>query len=121
VKPGKTGVRRVIDATGYSMVGLKLAWKSEAAFRQECVIAIILIFSSFFIPVTPVERILMISSLGVVLVVELINSAIEATVDRISEEWHPLSKKAKDIGSSAVFISIFLTLYVWVSCLMNIK
>jgi diacylglycerol kinase (EC 2.7.1.107) len=121
VKPGKTGVRRVMDATGYSMMGLKLAWKSEAAFRQESVIAIILVVSSYFIPVTPIERMLMISSLVVVLVVELLNSAIEATVDRISEEWHPLSKQAKDIGSSAVFISIIFTLFVWVSCLMNIK
>ncbi|ODQ00847.1 diacylglycerol kinase [Salinivibrio sp. SS2] len=121
MKPGKTGIYRMIDATGYSVMGLKSAWKSEAAFRQESVIAFVLMITAYFIPVTSTERILMVASLGLVLIVELVNSAIEAAIDRIGDEWHVVSKKAKDIGSSAVFVAIFLALFVWVSCAVNIK
>ncbi|QIR07724.1 diacylglycerol kinase [Salinivibrio costicola] len=121
MKPGKTGIYRMIDATGYSVMGLKSAWKSEAAFRQECVMAFVLVITAYFIPVTSIERILMIGSLGLVLIVELLNSAIEAAIDRIGDEWHVYSKKAKDIGSSSVLFSIVLTLFVWVSCVVNIK
>nr|WP_203342051.1 diacylglycerol kinase [Vibrio metschnikovii] len=119
VKPGKTGLSRLIDATGYSIKGLKAAWLYEAAFRQELLACVVLIMSTFFMSVSNIERILLISSLLLVLTVELINSAIEAVVDRIGDEWHELSGRAKDIGSAAVFISLLLVGFVWLSILVK--
>ncbi|ANB99208.1 diacylglycerol kinase [Vibrio parahaemolyticus] len=118
MKPGKTGTRRVMDATGYSIKGLKAAWTHEAAFRQELVLTLVLSVSAFFLPVTTLERVLMISSLLLILIVELINSAVEAVVDRVSDDWHELSGRAKDIGSAAVFVALFLALFVWASFLL---
>ncbi|GAA5647854.1 MULTISPECIES: diacylglycerol kinase [Vibrio] len=118
MKPGKSGVRRVVDATGYSIQGLKSAWQHEAAFRQEAVLTVILSVAAFALPVTHLERIAMIGSLLLVVIVELINSAIEAVVDRISDDWHELSGRAKDIGSSAVFVALGLALFVWGSILL---
>ncbi|WP_269469180.1 diacylglycerol kinase [Vibrio sp. STUT-A11] len=118
MKPGKTGIRRVMDATGYSLQGLKAAWINEAAFRQELLLSVILSISAFFLPVTTLERVLMIGSLFLVLIVELINSAVEAVVDRVSDEWHVLSGRAKDIGSAAVFVALLLVLFVWTSFLL---
>ncbi|HAS6778456.1 diacylglycerol kinase [Vibrio parahaemolyticus] len=118
MKPGKTGIRRVMDATGYSFKGLKAAWTHEAAFRQELVLTLVLSISAFFLPVTTLERVLMISSLLLILIVELINSAVEAVVDRVSDDWHELSGRAKDIGSAAVFVALFLALFVWASFLL---
>ncbi|EGQ9058729.1 diacylglycerol kinase [Vibrio parahaemolyticus] len=118
MKPGKTGIRRVMDATGYSIKGLKAAWTHEAAFRQELVLTVVLSISAFFLPVTTLERVLMISSLLLILIVELINSAVEAVVDRVSDDWHELSGRAKDIGSAAVFVALFLALFVWASFLL---
>ncbi|WP_407550659.1 diacylglycerol kinase [Vibrio parahaemolyticus] len=118
MKPGKTGIRRVMDATGYSIKGLKAAWTYEAAFRQELVLTLVLSISAFFLPVTTLERVLMISSLLLILIVELINSAVEAVVDRVSDDWHELSGRAKDIGSAAVFVALFLALFVWASFLL---
>jgi diacylglycerol kinase (ATP) len=118
LKPGKTGIRRVMDATGYSLQGLKAAWINEAAFRQELLLSVILSISAFFLPVTTLERVLMIGSLFLVLIVELINSAVEAVVDRVSDEWHVLSGRAKDIGSAAVFVALLLVLFVWASFLL---
>ncbi|MFH4411396.1 diacylglycerol kinase [Vibrio diabolicus] len=118
MKPGKTGLRRVMDATGYSFQGLKAAWKYEAAFRQELILALVLSVGAFFLPVTTFERVLMISSLLLVLIVELINSAVEAVVDRVSDDWHELSGRAKDIGSAAVFVALTLALFVWASFLL---
>jgi diacylglycerol kinase (ATP) len=118
LKPGKTGIRRVMDATGYSLQGLKAAWINEAAFRQELLLSVILSISAFFLPVTTLERVLMIGSLFLVLIVELINSALEAVVDRVSDEWHVLSGRAKDIGSAAVFVALLLVLFVWASFLL---
>ncbi|EOV3392295.1 diacylglycerol kinase [Vibrio parahaemolyticus] len=118
MKPGKTGIRRVMDATGYSIKGLKAAWTHEAAFRQELVLTLVLSISAFFLPVTTLERVLMISSLLLILIVELINSAVEAIVDRVSDDWHELSGRAKDIGSAAVFVALFLALFVWASFLL---
>ncbi|WP_417877900.1 diacylglycerol kinase [Vibrio sp.] len=118
MKPGKTGIRRVMDATGYSFQGLKAAWINEAAFRQELLLTAILTISAFFLPVTTLERVLMISSLFLVLIVELINSALEAVVDRVSDDWHELSGRAKDIGSAAVFVALLLALFVWASFLL---
>ncbi|EGQ8511710.1 diacylglycerol kinase [Vibrio parahaemolyticus] len=118
MKPGKTGIRRVMDATGYSIKGLKAAWTHEAAFRQELVLTLVLSISAFFLSVTTLERVLMISSLLLILIVELINSAVEAVVDRVSDDWHELSGRAKDIGSAAVFVALFLALFVWASFLL---
>ncbi|WP_273992870.1 diacylglycerol kinase [Vibrio parahaemolyticus] len=118
MKPGKTGIHRVMDATGYSIKGLKAAWTHEAAFRQELVLTLVLSISVFFLPVTTLERVLMISSLLLILIVELINSAVEAVVDRVSDDWHELSGRAKDIGSAAVFVALFLALFVWASFLL---
>ncbi|MFW9735945.1 diacylglycerol kinase [Vibrio parahaemolyticus] len=118
MKPGKIGIRRVMDATGYSIKGLKAAWTHEAAFRQELVLTLVLSISTFFLPVTTLERVLMISSLLLILIVELINSAVEAVVDRVSDDWHELSGRAKDIGSAAVFVALFLALFVWASFLL---
>ncbi|PIB13047.1 diacylglycerol kinase [Vibrio rotiferianus] len=118
MKPGKTGIRRVVDATGYSLQGLKAAWIHEAAFRQELVLTLVLSICTLLLPVTNLERIMMISSLLLVVIVELINSAIEAVVDRVSDDWHELSGRAKDIGSAAVFVALFLALFVWASVLL---
>ncbi|HCM0780597.1 TPA: diacylglycerol kinase [Vibrio parahaemolyticus] len=107
-----------MDATGYSIKGLKAAWTHEAAFRQELVLTLVLSISAFFLPVTKLERVLMISSLLLILIVELINSAVEAVVDRVSDDWHELSGRAKDIGSAAVFVALFLALFVWASFLL---
>ncbi len=107
-----------MDATGYSIKGLKAAWTHEAAFRQELVLTLVLSISVFFLPVTTLERVLMISSLLLILIVELINSAVEAVVDRVSDDWHELSGRAKDIGSAAVFVALFLALFVWASFLL---
>lgn len=118
LKPDKTGIRRVVDATGYSLQGLKAAWIHEAAFRQELVLTLVLSICTLLLPVTNLERIMMISSLLLVVIVELINSAIEAVVDRVSDDWHELSGRAKDIGSAAVFVALFLALFVWASILL---
>ncbi|QPL55581.1 diacylglycerol kinase [Vibrio navarrensis] len=118
LKPGKTGIRRIVDASGYSIQGLKAAWLHEAAFRQEMILTTLLSIVAFLLPVTHVERILLISSLLLVVIVELLNSAVEAVVDRIGSEHHELSGRAKDIGSAAVFVALALTLFVWSSVLL---
>lgn len=112
-RPKATGLRRVQLAFVNSIAGLRTAWSSEAAFRQESILAIILIPMSFVLGRGAVEYILMIGSIVLVLIVELLNSAIEATVDRIGLEDHPMSKRAKDIASAAVFISMLLVPFVW--------
>ena len=117
MKPGATGLKRIINATGYSVQGLKAAWLNEAAFRQESILLVIMTIVSFFIPVTKVERLMMISSLFIVVIAELINSAIEAVVDRIGPEHHQLSGRAKDIGSAAVFVALVLVVITWGSIL----
>ncbi len=119
MKPGATGITRVINATKYSMQGLKAAWKNEAAFRQESVLLLILTAISFVLPVTLIEQLVMICTLFLVVIVELINSAIEAVVDRIGSEHHELSGRAKDIGSAAVFVSLALVVIVWASILLH--
>ncbi|MCP4954722.1 diacylglycerol kinase [Photobacterium aquimaris] len=117
MKPGATGLKRIINATGYSIQGLKAAWINEAAFRQESILLVIMTIVSFFMPVTKVERLMMISSLFIVVIAELINSAIEAVVDRIGPEHHELSGRAKDIGSAAVFVALALVVITWGSIL----
>ena len=110
---GKTGLRRIWNAFFYSMEGFKAAFHNEDAFRQEVLLAAILIPLALFLPATGLGKALMVTSVLLVLVVELLNSAIEATVDRISFETHQLAKRAKDIGSAAVFVSLWNVVVVW--------
>ena len=112
---GKTGLSRVWNALHYSLAGLRAAYTCEDAFRQEVFLALLLIPLSFFLPVSWGGRALMIASVFLVLIVELINSAIEAAVDRVSLDRHHLSKRAKDIGSAAVFLALTNVVVVW-SC-----
>ncbi|KPK32834.1 MAG: diacylglycerol kinase [Betaproteobacteria bacterium SG8_40] len=111
---GKTGLRRIWNALFYSIEGLSAAFRHEDAFRQESLLALVLIPAALFMPASGVGKAVMIASVLLVLVVELLNSAIEATVDRISLDNHRLAKRAKDIGSAAVFLSLVNVLIVWV-------
>ncbi|QUJ69576.1 diacylglycerol kinase (plasmid) [Photobacterium sp. GJ3] len=120
MKPGNTGVVRIVKAAGYSMQGLKAAWQHEAAIRQEIVLLVVLTAVSFFLPVSFVEHILLIASLFLVVIVELLNSAIEAVVDRIGNEFHELSGRAKDIGSAAVFVALMLTGGIWLAIILKL-
>ncbi len=110
---GKTGIRRLVNAFGYSLQGFSAAFKHEDAFRQEVFLALVLIPLAVYLGDSPVERALMIASVLLVLIVELLNSAIEAAVDHTSIERHPLAKQAKDIGSAAVFIALIIVAVVW--------
>ena len=112
-KTGHTGLERIIKAAGYSSKGLQAAFLNEAAFRQEVVLALVLIPLACWLKVSPVERVLLIATVLVVLIVELGNSAIEAVVDRIGSDYHELSGRAKDIGSAAVLISLLLLALTW--------
>ena len=107
------GVVRIIRAAGYSLAGLRAALTFEAAFRQLLFLALVLIPLAFWLPVSGVERALMVGVVLLALIVELINSAIEAVVDRISLELHPLSKRAKDLGSAAQMLALLLITSVW--------
>jgi len=110
---GQTGLRRVWNALLYSLDGIKAAYRHEAGFRQEILLASALIPIAFFLPADGTGKAMMIGSILLVLVVELLNSAVEAVVDRISLERHELSKRAKDIGSAAVFFSLANVVVVW--------
>jgi len=112
-KQQNTGFRRVIKATFYSIDGLRAAWRNEAAFRQECVLALLMTPAAFWLGRTAVERALLIGTVWLVLIVELLNSAVEATVDRVGTDHHKLSGRAKDLGSAGVFVSLLLVLLVW--------
>jgi diacylglycerol kinase (ATP) len=116
---GKTGLRRVWNALGYSIAGLKAAYLCEDAFRQEVWLAVLLIPTALFLPVPWIGRGLMVASVLLVLVVELLNSAIEAVVDRVSLENHRLAKRAKDIGSAAVLVSLLTVAVVWACVLLQ--
>jgi len=110
---GKSGLRRLINATRYSLAGLAAALRYEDAFRQEVMLAAILVPSGVVLGKTGVERALLVGSVLLVLVVELLNSAIEATVDRVSLDDHNLAKRAKDLGSAAVMLSLLNIAVVW--------
>ena len=112
-----TGIKRIVMATWYSLKGLKAAFKSEAAIRQECFAIAVLLPIAILADVTLVEHLLLILTMFLVLIVELLNTAVETVVDRVSFDQHELSGKAKDIGSAAVFISILIALATWVSIL----
>ena len=111
---GKTGLQRVWNAFHYSMAGLSAAFKCEDAFRQEAYLAALLIPLAIWLPVSGIGRALMIASIFLVLIVELVNSAIEAVVDRVSLDRHHLSKRAKDIGSAAVLLALINVVVVWI-------
>jgi len=110
---GKTGLKRIWNAFKYSLDGLRAAFKHEDAFRQECLLAIVLIPIALFISVPGPSKALLIASVLLVLIVELMNSAIEAVVDRVSLERHRLAKRAKDIGSASVLITLVNLALVW--------
>lgn len=116
---GKTGLRRIWNALFYSFEGLKAAYRHEDAFRQEVWLALVLIPLALFLPASSTGRALMIASVLVVLIVELLNSAVEATVDRVSLENHRLAKRAKDIGSAAVLFSLINVAVVWLFVLFG--
>ncbi|WP_337061483.1 diacylglycerol kinase [Serratia marcescens] len=108
-----TGLTRIIKAAGYSYKGLSAAWQHEAAFRQELVVTLLAIILAVWLDVGAIARILLIGSVALVMIVEILNSAIEAVVDRIGSEHHELSGRAKDMGSAAVSLAIALALFVW--------
>jgi diacylglycerol kinase (ATP) len=114
---GKTGLRRLINAFGYSLSGLRAAYRLEDAFRQEVLMAAVLLPAALLLPVAASGRALLLGSVFLVLIVELLNSAIEAAVDRISLEDHELAKVAKDIGSAAVMLSLVCMTVVWICVL----
>jgi diacylglycerol kinase (ATP) len=114
---GKTGLRRVLNAFGYSVAGLRAAYVCEDAFRQEVWLAAMLIPLAVLMPVSAVAKVLMVGSVLLVLMVELLNSAIEAAVDRVSLENHRLAKRAKDIGSAAVLMALTNVACVW-ACIL---
>ena len=110
---GKTGIKRLINAFGYSLSGFKVAFAKEDAFRQEVFLSIILVTVAVYISNSSIELVLLIGSTLLVPIIELLNSAIEATVDRVSLDQHPLAKRAKDIGSAAVFLSLVNLAATW--------
>ena len=112
-KTGATGLRRIINAFGYSMKGLRAAFKYESAFRQETALLIILLPLAILFGQTIVDYSILIGSLLLVMMVELLNSALEAVVDRVSDEQHKLAGRAKDMGSAAVFIALLNVIVIW--------
>ncbi|HEY3178973.1 MAG TPA: diacylglycerol kinase [Casimicrobiaceae bacterium] len=110
---GQRGIRRLINALFYSLSGLALAYRHESAFRQEIALVAVLIPIACLLPVGAVERVLLITSALLVLIVELLNSSVEAAIDRIGFDTHQLSKRAKDLGSAAVLITLALLLITW--------
>ena len=120
MKPGEKGLARMISATKYSWLGIKAAWRHEAAFRQEVTIAVIGLPLAIWLARDGVEFLLLVVPLLLLLLAELVNSAIEAVVDRFGGELHELSGRAKDMGSAAVFIAIVITALSWVTILGNI-
>jgi diacylglycerol kinase (ATP) len=112
----RTGLARVWHAAGYSMAGLRAGWR-ETAFRQEALAAIVLIPVAFWLGRSWVETALLAGSVLIVMTVELLNTGIEAAIDRIGPEWHDLSKRAKDMGSAAVLLSLVLCAGIWLAAL----
>jgi len=112
-KPGGTGIRKLINSTRYSWWGVRSAWKNEEAFRLECCLAAVMIPLSFVIGENLTHSLLMMISVTLVILAEIINTALESVVDRISSEQHPLAGQAKDLGSAAVFLSLLVAATVW--------
>ncbi len=118
VNPQKArrGLNRILHATGYSMQGLRAGW-GETAFRQEAMLSFVLLPVSFWLGQNWVEITLLAGSVLLVMIVELLNTCIESAIDRIGPEWHDLSKRAKDMGSAAVLLSLLLALGIWTSAI----
>jgi diacylglycerol kinase (ATP) len=116
----KSGLARIMKASVYSVQGLKHAWASEHAFRQELMVSIPALCVAVLIPVSVLEKLALMLVLAFVLVVELLNSAVEAVVDRISLERHPLSRNAKDLGSAAVFVSVIVAGLTWAAIVVPV-
>ena len=114
----RKGLSRVWHATGYSLAGLRAGW-GETAFRQEALAAMVLLPASFWLGRTWVETTLLAASVVFVMVVELLNTAVETAIDRIGPEWHDLSKRAKDMGSAAVLLSLLLCAGIWAAALYH--
>lgn len=115
--PKRTGLLRALFALKHSYAGLRMTFVSESAFRQETALAVVLIPCAIALPVTPIERVMLIGSMLLVLLVELLNSAVEAVVDRISLDRHELSGRAKDCGSAAVLIALAICAMSWATVL----
>jgi diacylglycerol kinase (ATP) len=111
---GRRGLRRLFNALLYSLSGLRIAFRHESAFRQEIALAVVLIPIACLLPVSPLERVLMVAAVLQVLIVELLNSSVEAAIDRIGFDTHRLSKRAKDLGSAAVLLALVVLSVVWV-------
>ncbi len=109
----KSGLKRIVSALGYSMAGLRAAWRHEHAFRQELVVVVPGIVLALLLPVARLGKMALVAVLLLVRIVELLNSAIEAVVDRVSLDQHPLSKNAKDLGSAAVLLACVLAAATW--------
>lgn len=118
-KPGKTGFSRLIAATGYSAKGFRAAWRHEEAFRIEACLALIFLPAAFFVTNDLTHQLLLVVASGLVIMAELINSAIEAVVDRISHDLHPLSGQDKDLGSATVFVSLVMFVILWSATLWH--
>jgi len=118
-KQANTGIRRIVKALGFSILGLKAAFRNEAAFRQELMLCVVVIPLAIFIGENAIERIVLIGLTVMILVVELLNSAIEALVDRVGTEHHELSGRAKDMGSAAVLVTLALWAYAWIEIMIN--
>ncbi|MFW5823698.1 MAG: diacylglycerol kinase [Marinobacter sp.] len=115
---GGTGIRRIINAAGYSMQGFRAAFRTEPAFRQLVLLNVLLLPVALWVDVSPAERALLLITPLLSLTIELINSSIEHVVDRISLELHPLSKSAKDMGSAAQFMGLVLIAVCWGTILL---
>ena len=114
MKPGYTGIRRVAYATVYSIQGLVFAWRNESAFRQELMLALVMLPAALWLGETAAQVAVLAGSCFLVVIVELLNTAIEAVVDRVGPERNDLAGSAKDVGSAAVFVSLLLTAFVWI-------
>ncbi len=118
LQKSRSGLSRMWHATGYSLAGLRAGW-NETAFRQEGIAALLMLPLAWWLGRTWVETALLAGSVVLVLVVELLNTAVEAAIDRIGPEWHALSKQAKDMGSAAVLLSLLLTAGIWLAALLE--
>ncbi len=116
---GRSGLDRIVHAAGYSWAGLRAAYREESAFRQETWLAAVLLPAAFFVGRDWIETSLLCATVALVLIAELVNSAIEAVVDRVSLERHDLSKRAKDIGSAAVLVALVLCVGTWLAAVWS--